>query len=381
VIEGWDDELAAQRKAEAGSGDRFCPTCGAERVAGARFCASCGRSFGAQPSPLSSSEPVPVTPPAAPARDRTAQTVAGVAWLIAAGLAGYLALQQFQLVSIAGLLGYDPAQLQATATINAIGAVITVVFGIALFQFRSRGFLAWSVVWAGIDVVLGAYQLTQGVSAPAFLGSIVAAAVAGIASFVARENVATASPPISRPAIPARPVAPAPAPPPRVTAVPVERPTPKVQSSRPSIRPVLALVAGGILLVAVVGVAASGALSPRPSPSPSPTPTGTPTPSIFVLDRSLPPGTVSFTSSSFRIGANGVTTVGFTFQPSQFPPTGSLLISVFAGSTLIGSDTTSVNFSGLTQTLTLTNAAAGTYRLEVSAEGIVIAQGSFRIIK
>jgi zinc-ribbon domain len=59
MIEGWDDELAAQRKAEAGSGDRFCPSCGAPRVAGARFCASCGHAFVV--------EPTVAPPPGAPA--------------------------------------------------------------------------------------------------------------------------------------------------------------------------------------------------------------------------------------------------------------------------------------------------------------------------
>jgi hypothetical protein len=198
VIEGWDDELRA-RSAPRPTGERFCPTCGTERVTGARFCASCGRAFDVAAAPVAAvSTPAPTTaiapppPTTAPiGRDHTIEVVAGVAWLIAAGCGGYLALQQLQLVQYAQAFGVDAGGLQGTAVLNGVFAIITVFFGIKLFMQPSEGLLGWSIVWAVLDVIGGVLQAGQGIGNPAFLGSIVAARVAGICSFVAQRQVAS----------------------------------------------------------------------------------------------------------------------------------------------------------------------------------------------
>jgi hypothetical protein len=163
---------------------------------GARFCASCGRAFDATAAPVAAaSTSAPTTAIASPpptkapiARDHTIEVVAGVAWLIAAGCGGYLALQQLQLVQYAQAFGVDAGGLQGTAVLNGVFAIITVFFGIKLFMQPSEGLLSLSILWAIVDVAGGLLQAGQGIGNAAFLGSIVAAGVAGICSFVARQQ-------------------------------------------------------------------------------------------------------------------------------------------------------------------------------------------------
>jgi len=379
VIEAWDDQLKPKR----GPGDRYCPSCGAERPSGARFCASCGRSFG--PTTSDVTPPTPAVAPAEPETDRTALTIAGVSWLIAAALTGYLALEQFQLVNVARLLGYDTSQLTGTAAINAIAAVVTVFFGIRLLLRPSASILGWSIVWSIIDIVGGAYQASQGIGDAAFLGSIIAAGVAGIASFVARQELPTpeASDDELDRAPAARPMPPVVQPP--VPAL--ERPsTPVPAAASRSGRAQLAIGAGVVLAFIAIAILAWALVSGQVAVAPSAAPTATPTqragPTPFAFDPRVSPGPITMSKPTYKVGKT-TTAIEWTMSPSQLPPTGSLLMSVYQGTELVDSATLPADATrpGVSITSTLTGYSPGTYRIEVTSSGYVLARGTFTLVK
>jgi hypothetical protein len=77
------------------------------------------------------------------------------------------------------------SNLQITAVWNAAVALLTGFFAFRMLRDPSDLALRSSVIWAGINVVGGLYEVANGASAAAFLAATVAMAVAGIASFAA----------------------------------------------------------------------------------------------------------------------------------------------------------------------------------------------------
>ncbi|HVA86554.1 MAG TPA: hypothetical protein VNF73_09595 [Candidatus Saccharimonadales bacterium] len=163
-----------------------------------RFCRRCGLDFeqplAEQAPPVQSVQdgvPAPgwvapkPAPAAAPAPSFPTAAAAGIAWIAAAVLIGYLALVQLGAAGQLGQLGFGSGDLQTTAIFNGISAAITLFFGARLLTRATRGFLGWSAFWAAISVGWGAYQVANGATHWAFIGSIVASGAAGILSFVA----------------------------------------------------------------------------------------------------------------------------------------------------------------------------------------------------
>ena len=173
----------------------FCPRCGETRVGAFRFCRKCGLDFD---SPEAAAPPaLLVTPPrpspggsdargADASATKQVETAGGVAWIICALFTGYLALVQFGIASTLGSLDRGVVgSLNLDAIFNGLAAALTVYFGARLLLSPPRGFLGTSTVWGVLDVIWGTYQIANGASHWAFYGSVVAAAAAGILSFVA----------------------------------------------------------------------------------------------------------------------------------------------------------------------------------------------------
>jgi len=144
--------------------------------------------------------------------------------ILCAALTGYLALLQLGAAQTLAALGLDQGDLQTYAAWNGIAAVVTVVFGVRLLQRPTRGTLNWSIAWGILSVIGGVTQIGSGASNDVFIGSIVAAGVAGALSYAARgvapETKGVEAPsavrptalptptPVSAPAIPAASLAP-----------------------------------------------------------------------------------------------------------------------------------------------------------------------------
>jgi hypothetical protein len=170
--------------------DRFCSACGSPRADGARFCPSCGRPFDSVGPTVQAAgnAAVGLAPPAFVVRSTssTAQ-YAGVAWLITAAITGYLAFEQWTLATALGVAA-SGRELMAVAALNGVSALITAYFGARCLQGPRKGQLGNAAVWGLLSVSFGVYQVAQGASYGVFLLSIVAAGVAGILSFVARDQ-------------------------------------------------------------------------------------------------------------------------------------------------------------------------------------------------
>ena len=98
---------------------------------------------------------------------------------------GYLAFEQW---SLAALLGSD---LATTALFNGAAAAITAYFGARCLQRPRRRSLTNASWWAGLNVLWGVVQIANGVTNGLFFLVLVGTAVAGILSFVAREQAPT----------------------------------------------------------------------------------------------------------------------------------------------------------------------------------------------
>jgi hypothetical protein len=168
----------------------FCPNCGTARQGAFRFCRSCGLDFDAVPEAppkLAWAVAAPTTAtPEAQSYDNPAATFAGIAWIICAALTGYLALLQFGTARNLTSLGLDPGDLQTFALWNGVAAAVTVYFGVRLLQRPRRGFVNTSTAWGVLSVGGGIVQIASGATNDIFLGSIVAAGVAGVLSLAAR---------------------------------------------------------------------------------------------------------------------------------------------------------------------------------------------------
>lgn len=172
-----------------------CPRCGQPLVGGYRFCRSCGLDLALVDPPVAGGAsavpypdpfgPIAAIPPAsvaAPANQLAA--AGGVAWIIAAALTGYLALLQFGFVGTI----LDGGSLQALAIWNGFAAALTLYFGVRCLKEPPRGFLTTMVAWGVLNVVWGINQVSGGASHWAYLGSIVAAGVAGGLCLAARSG-------------------------------------------------------------------------------------------------------------------------------------------------------------------------------------------------
>jgi hypothetical protein len=164
-----------------------------------RFCRSCGFDFDSQPSrqpPDGRSDPdwyagaahapLPAALSSDKPDDNQSARLGGIAWIICAALTGYLALLQYGAVGTLNSFGLNSGDLQTYAAWNGIAAALTVYFGVRLLQRPNRGFLGTSTAWGAISVLGGVYQVSTGATNEIFLGSIVAAGVAGVLSFAAR---------------------------------------------------------------------------------------------------------------------------------------------------------------------------------------------------
>jgi len=187
--------------------DNFCPQCGAARTGAFRFCRGCGFDFDTdqpgrpkRPIAMRSSSPTTAAkappPPkdaAEPAAASTAPTgtpmvvtLAGLAWIGAALLTGYLAYLQLSVGSILPGQGY-----QELALWNGVSAAVTLYFGARLLTRPDRDWLKWSIYWAILNVAWGGYQASQGATTDVFMLSLVLSGAAGILSFAARDQVET----------------------------------------------------------------------------------------------------------------------------------------------------------------------------------------------
>ena len=166
----------------------YCPRCGQPRVESLRFCRSCGLDL--DPAlPVSSLAPAASAPnPTVRAQSGSTELVsvlAGGAWIVCGALTGYLSLLQL------GYAGQMPGEnLTPLAVWNGVAAILFIVIGSRLLMRPTRAALLWSIVWAVVNVAWSGYQISQGATHWAFVGSAAAALLAGALSLVAWTSAA-----------------------------------------------------------------------------------------------------------------------------------------------------------------------------------------------
>lgn len=182
----------------------FCPSCGNPRVGAFQFCRSCGYDFEAlEPtasgpnfhqaadttrtsSPMVAPAPSGTSPTTPAAATANLPLIGGLAWIACAALIGYLAYQQW----VVGR-AFGAEDFTANAVWNLVSAAITLYFGVRLLREPSRETLKRSAYWAVITVLWGGYQVVAlDVTSDIFVLSLIAAAVAGVVSWVARNRAA-----------------------------------------------------------------------------------------------------------------------------------------------------------------------------------------------
>jgi hypothetical protein len=317
---------------------------------------------------------------------------------LCAALTGYLALLQLGAAQTLARLGLNQGDLQTYAAWNGISAFVTVVFGVRLLQRPTRGTLNWSIGWAILSVIGGAIQVSSGASNDIFLGSIVAAGVAGALSYAARGlapetksvEPALAVPPAAPPTPVSPPLIPAASPSPPLAApspsvVDLEErdpassdPQPTQGRSRPARLAILGGIALGIIALSLAGIELSGATNPQPTPSP--TATATPTASPTATLAALPPGKVTFGKAAYKVGAP----IDYTATVNQDPGERPLLLRLLSGGQTVGSnaiDPGSVHAGQIVGTLTVSGAGPGSYTVRFEAGGVVLAEGTIRLTK
>jgi hypothetical protein len=117
-----------------------------------------------------------------PAGEDTIGLIAGLAWIGAALCFGYLAFLQLQYAPLAGL---QESELRGLALWNGIAAAITLFVGARLILGGTASDLLGSAVWGALNVVYGAWQISQGVTHEVFMLGTLLSGTAGILSFVA----------------------------------------------------------------------------------------------------------------------------------------------------------------------------------------------------
>ncbi len=130
----------------------------------------------------------PEASPPPQAATRRISAAAGVVWMVAGALIGYVGLVQL------GLTGVYPRPNVANAAVDACGTIIAFAIGVSLIRRPSSRALTISLVVAGIVVIAGVYQLTQGIGRAILPLCVAAAGIAGVLSALAlwRRGRATA---------------------------------------------------------------------------------------------------------------------------------------------------------------------------------------------
>jgi hypothetical protein len=131
-----------------------------------------------------------------PVGDSTIASLAGIAWLLAAAVGGYVAVLQWQGQPAVALLAGNG--LRAMAVGNSVGALFAAFFGVRCHASPSRAFLSTMTAWALLSVTWTTVQVTNGASHWLFLVIIAISILAGGLSFLARGVAAGDTPPSNR---------------------------------------------------------------------------------------------------------------------------------------------------------------------------------------
>jgi len=142
-----------------------------------------------RPSAPPAAVPAAAAAPIAQANSSQMALGAGLAWLAAAALTGFLALQQWQAYQELTALGQAGLGLDGAAIENGVAAVITAYFAIRCFQRPGRTFWSWSLFWAVVNVGFGVIQVVGGATYWVFFLVIIASGAAGFLSLAARREV------------------------------------------------------------------------------------------------------------------------------------------------------------------------------------------------
>lgn len=110
--------------------------------------------------------------------------IAAYAWIVAAITAGLLALLQVAAASSFGSLD-SSNELVKLATLNGIGAVVTLYFAARLLRDTDSGTLTQSFLWGGLSTAWGVVQVANGATSIVYLILVVMYAAASVLSFLA----------------------------------------------------------------------------------------------------------------------------------------------------------------------------------------------------
>jgi hypothetical protein len=205
----------------------YCPRCGTERVGALRFCRSCAFDFDAAGeitrAPAPSTQALPESTPIEAGRagqvgaadgdprsafektptptlaksgadPATMRLLAALAWIGCGLLTGYLALVQ---IGYAGTI-IDDGSLTSLAAWNAIVAVGVIYGGVKLLGATARSTFRTSAIWAAVIALVQGFQVAQGASHFAYIGSTVAAVGAGIFAWMVYQAIPPDQPSVPR---------------------------------------------------------------------------------------------------------------------------------------------------------------------------------------
>lgn len=373
----------------------FCPNCGHKRLGNFRYCTACKFDFDTatalearEPSQSFKSDP---QPPTQTRQDQTLATLAGIAWLIAAALIGYLGLQQLQVASVAGTYGLSANDYRQAAIWNLVSSGITLLFGIRLLRRPTAGLLGWSVFWAIATVLYGIYQINSGFTGDTFLVYVLASGAAGIVSLVAARQIPSPMPaaPLEPPIVALRPQPPVlppvqisqPKPPPMARDTQEVAGTAVVGPRRNWTSRAIALGGSSVVLILAAAYTYS-ALTRGPSASnatPSPS-LGTPSPRP-TLDVYLEPGSMTFAPGPFKVGHPIVFDATFSQAPQQSTITLDIISRPIERVVSTGTASVSPYGTAFSISMAAVGLEPGDYVLRIRAGDTVISEGTFTLVK
>jgi hypothetical protein len=170
----------------------FCPNCGTPRVGTLQFCGTCRFNFGsgmlgnsAGPNQTSDGPATWAGSSGDATSPATLRLLAALAWIGCALMTGYLAFVQ---IGYAGTI-LDNGSLTALAGWNGLMAALVIYSGVRLLSATKRSTFRQSAIWAVVIVFLQGFQIMQGATHFAYIGSTVAAVGAGVLSFLAYQSI------------------------------------------------------------------------------------------------------------------------------------------------------------------------------------------------
>ena len=165
------------------TGQTFCANCKSRRPDHANFCPSCGGAFDAPPTHAIGHVAAASTGSGWSGKPAI---LAGLAWLAASAVMGYIAYQQSVLSQQMLAAGDGDRGLGGYAAWNAVSGIVTFYLAVRWMTGPSRGFMGRSIAWSVLSLGSGVLQTGSGGFDDFFVFATIASATGGVLSLLAR---------------------------------------------------------------------------------------------------------------------------------------------------------------------------------------------------